>query len=138
MFTKTHDDSNPNYDRLVAYLRDRFDDDLRWVASFDAQRYDYTVQYVRPDLQTELSTHDFDTVVHRSIGLFRRPYVESVYTHLGDARTLVIEHERATAVHLYLSDTKGVIIKIKAGNEISVPRFADECFDAMFSGRAAQ
>ncbi|MCT9097939.1 hypothetical protein [Haloarchaeobius sp. HME9146] len=127
MTTRLNGNASPNYDRLVAYLRDRFDDDLRWVASFDTERYDYTVQYVRPDLQTELSTHEFDTVVHRSIGLFRRPYVESVYTHLGPARTMVVEHERATAVHLYLSDTEGVIIKVKAGNAISIPTFADDC-----------
>ncbi|WP_267643557.1 hypothetical protein [Haloarchaeobius amylolyticus] len=127
MTTRINTGTSPNYDRLVAYLRDRFDDDLRWVASFDTESYDYAVEYIRPDLRTELSTHEFDTVVHRSIGLFRRPYVESVYTHLGPARTLVVEHERATAVHLYLTDTEGVIIKIKEGNEICLPDFADEC-----------
>ncbi len=130
--TNNTTDTNPDYDRLVATLRDRFGDDLRWVASFDAQSYDYAMQYIRPDLKTELSVHEFDVVVHRSIALFRRPYVEEVYSHLGPARTLVIEHERATAVHLYLSDTEGVIVKIKAGNDISVPAFADDCFAALF------
>jgi len=127
-------DANPDFDRLVAFLRDRFGDDLRWVASFDATSYDYRMQYIRPDLKTELSTHEFDVVVHRSIALFRRPYVEEVYTHLGPARSLVIEHERATAVHLYLSDTTGVIIKIKRGNEISIPGFVDDCVAALFPG----
>jgi hypothetical protein len=127
-------DASPNFDRLVAFLRDRYDDDLRWVASFDAASYDYRMQYIRPDLRTELSTHEFDVVVHRSIALFRRPYVEEVYTHLGPARSLVIEHERATAVHLYLSDTTGVIIKIKRGNEISIPGFVDDCVAALFPG----
>lgn len=127
-------DASPNFDRLVAFLRDRYDDDLRWVASFDATSYDYRMQYIRPDLRTELSTHEFDVVVHRSIALFRRPYVEEVYTHLGPARSLVIEHERATAVHLYLSDTTGVIIKIKRGNEISIPGFVDDCVAALFPG----
>jgi hypothetical protein len=122
----------PDYDRLVDYLRDRFADDLRWIASFDTDQYDYTVHYVRPDLTTELSTHEFDVVVHRSIALFRRPYVEQVYSHLGPARTLVVEHDRATAVHLYLSETEGVIIKIRAGNDIGVPSFPADCLAAMY------
>ena len=121
-----------DYDRLVDHLQDRYADGLRWVASFDADRYDYTIRYLREDLKTELSSHQFDVVVHRSIALFRRPYVEEVYEHLGPARTLVIEHERATAVHLYLSDTEGVIVKIRAGNEVALPRFAEDCLDALF------
>ncbi|KAB1190537.1 hypothetical protein GJR96_16340 [Haloferax sp. MBLA0076] len=127
----------PKYDTLVAMLRDRFDDDLRWVASFDASTYNYTVHYIRPDLKTELSTHDFDVVVHRSIALFRRPYVEEVYAHLGDVNSLVLQHDRATAVHLYLTDSTGVIIKIKAGNNIAIPDFIDDCFAALFPGEAA-
>jgi hypothetical protein len=122
----------PDYDNLVAQLQDRFDDGLRWVASFDATRYDYNIHYVRDDLRTELSSHEFDVIVHRSIALFRRPYVEEVYSHLGEARALIVEHERATAVHLYLSETSGVIVKIRAGNEISVPAFTEECTDALF------
>lgn len=132
MLFTNNDTPRPNYEELIVFLRDRFGDDLRWVASFDAKRYDYTVQYIRPDLKTELSNHEFDVVVHRSIALFRRPYVEEVYSHLGSARTLVIEHERATAVHIYLSETEGVIIKIKAGNEISLPSFTDDCLDVLF------
>lgn len=122
----------PDYENLVTHLRGRLDDDLRWVASFDADRYDYDIHYVRDDLTTELSSHEFDVIVHRSIALFRRPYVEEVYAHLGHARTLIVEHERATAVHLYLSDTRGVILKIRAGNEISVPAFTEECMDALY------
>jgi hypothetical protein len=126
------DNSTPDYDRLVTMLRDRFGDDLRWVASFESERYDYTVHHIRPDLKTELSSHEFDVVVHRSIALFRRPYIEEVYTHLGSARTLVVEHDRATAVHLYLSETEGVIIKIAAGNDVSLPSFPDDCLAALF------
>ena len=124
--------TNPNYDSLVAFLQEEFDDDLRWVASFNATSYNYTMRYIRPDLTSELSGHEFDIVVHRSIALFRRPYVEEVYSHLGPARTLVIEHERATAVHLYLSEVTGVIVKIKAGHEIAVPTFTDNCLAALF------
>jgi len=131
MLPNINTDRTPDYDRLVEYLLERFDEDLRWVASFDAERYNYKVRYVRPDLKTELSNHEFDAVVHRSIALFRRPFVEEVYTHLGPARTLVVEHERATAVHIYLSETEGVIIKIRTGNEIGVPSFTDACLAAM-------
>ncbi|EMA42041.1 hypothetical protein [Halococcus hamelinensis] len=132
MTTTNNSNTNPDYDSLTNYLEGRFDDDLRWVASFNATSYDYAMRYIRPDLKTELSGHEFDVVVHRSIALFRRPYVEEVYAHLGPARTLVIEHERATAVHLYLSDITGVIIKIKAGNMITLPTFTDDCLNALF------
>ncbi len=134
MLTTPPSDTTPDHDSLVAYLRDRYGDDLRWVASFDARSYDYRMQYLRPDLRTELSEHEFDVVVHRSIALFRRPYVEEVYTHLGPARCLVLEHERATAVHLYLSDREGVIVKIATGNEVSLPAFPDACLAALYPG----
>jgi hypothetical protein len=137
MIPNRNTDPTPDYDRLVDYLQDRFGDDLRWVASFDAKRYNYRMRYIRPDLKTELSNHEFDTVVHRSMALFRRPAVEEVYAHLGDAEALVIEYERATAFHLYLSDTEGVIIKIKAGHEIAVPSFREACLDAIFGREAS-
>lgn len=132
--TSSNNDGNsgPDYERLVDHLRGQYGDGLRWVASFDATTYGYRMHYVRSDLRTELSSHEFDVVVHRSIALFRRPYVEEVYSHLGDARALVVEHERATAVHLYLSDTKGIIVKIRAGHEVSLPSFTDDCTAALF------
>ena len=132
MIPTRNSDPAPDYDRLLAFLKGRFEDDLRWVASFNAISYDYTMHYIRPGLETELSTHEFDVVVHRTIALFRRPYVEEVYAHLGPAQSLVVEHERATAVHLYLSDEEGVIIKIAAGNEVAVPSFTDECIETLF------
>jgi hypothetical protein len=131
-------DATPDFDRLIAHLRDQFGDDLRWVASFDTTTYDYQVQHLRPDLRTELSSHEFDVVVHRSIALFRRPYVEEVYTHLGPARTLVIEHERATAVHIYLTAETGVIIKIAAGNDVTLPSFVDDCLAALYPHQAME
>ncbi|WP_411968727.1 hypothetical protein [Haloferax sp. YSSS75] len=133
MSTNIDTKTAPNYENLIEMLRDRFDQDLRWVASFDSKTYNYSVHYIRPDLKTELSNHQFDVVVHRSIALFRRPYVEEVYTHLGSVNSLVLQHERATAVHLYLSDTSGVIIKIKAGNSISIPEFTNDCLAALFA-----
>ena len=132
MIRNSSNEPSPDFDSLVTHLTDRFGDDLRWVASFDTTQYSYDVRYVRPDLTAELSSHDLDVVVHRSIALFRRPYVEEVYAHLGPARSLVIEHERATAFHLYLSDEEGVIIKIAAGNEVSVPSFTEQCIEALF------
>ncbi|KAB1197850.1 MULTISPECIES: hypothetical protein [Haloferax] len=122
----------PNYENLIEMLRDRFGQNLRWVASFDSKTYNYTVEYIRPDLKTELSNHQFDVVVHRSIALFRRPYIEEVYTHLGNVNALVLQHDRATAVHLYLSDTTGVIVKIKAGNSVSIPEFTNDCIAALY------
>lgn len=130
------DRTTPDYDALLTFLRDRFDDDLRWVASFETDSYRYTVRYIRPDLETELSSHDLDVVVHRSIALFNRPYVEEVYPHLGHARSLVLQHERATAVHLYLGDTDGVVVKIRAGNDVSVPGFVEECLSALYGANA--
>ncbi|MFC7095825.1 hypothetical protein [Halobaculum marinum] len=132
MIPTRNSEPTPDYDNLIAYLSEEFDDDLRWVASFNAQSYDYTMHYIRPGLETELSTHEFDIVVHRSIALFRRPYVEEVYAHLGPAQSLVIQHERATAFHLYLSDVTGVIIKIAEGNDITVPAFTEACLDALY------
>ncbi|MDS0282668.1 hypothetical protein [Haloarcula onubensis] len=129
------DRTTPDYDRLVAFLRDRFGDELRWLASFNSDTYRYKVRYIRPDLKTELSGHDLMTVIHRTIALFNRPYVEEVYTHLGDAQSLVLHHERATAVHVYLGDADGFVVKIRAGNDISIPGFVDDCLAALYGPR---
>lgn len=123
---------DPDYERLVRYLLTRYGDELRWIASFDADRCRYDVEYVRDDLRTELTSYQFDVVVHRSIALFNRPYVEEVYTRLGDARSLVLQHDRATAVHIYLSETDGLIVKIRAGTEIGVPGFIHDCLAALY------
>jgi hypothetical protein len=129
--------SPDDYDALVAFLRDRYDDDLRWVASYNADSYKYKVQYIREDLKTELTNAKLDTMIHRTIALFDRPYVEEVYTHLGHAQSLVLHHEKATAVHIYLGDSDGLVIKIKAGNSITVPDFVEECL-AVLRGEAGE
>jgi hypothetical protein len=139
MTNDTHtelDRTNPDYESLVAFLRDRFEDDLRWVASFNTDTYRYTVQYIRSDLHTELSSHDLDVVIHRSIALFNRPYVEEVYTHLGNVHSLVLQHDRATAVHFYLGDADGFVVKIRAGNDVSIPGFVDDCLGALYDSRS--
>jgi hypothetical protein len=99
----------------VTYLQDRYDESLRWVAASDTNSYRYTVQYVRPDLTTELTEHQLDLAIHRSLGLFSRPNVEAVYRHLGDVQALVLQHELATAVHGYLTESEGFVIKLRSG-----------------------
>lgn len=122
----------PDYDSLVAFLQERYDDDLRWVASFNTDSYRYDVRYIREDLKTELTSRDLDVVIHRSIALFNRPYVEEVYTHLGHAQSLILQHERAIAVHIYLSETEGITIKIRTGSELAVPGSIEECLSALY------
>lgn len=128
--------SNPDYDALVAFLRERYDEDLRWVATFNASSYKYHVRYIRDDLKSELSDHALDTVIHRSIALFNRPYLEKVYTHLGHVRSFVLQHERATAVHIYLGEETGIVVKIRAGASITLPGLVDECLHALYGGSA--
>ena len=55
-----------------------------------------------------------------------------MYSYLGDATSLVLQHERATAVHIYLTDTDGVVVGIQAGNEITIPEFVDECLAELY------
>lgn len=128
------DDKTPDYEALVTSLRDRYGDDLRWVANFHTPSYSYDVKYVRPDLKTELSTRRLDIVIHRTMGLFNRAYVEEVYTHLGHANALVLQHEDATAVHVYLSNTNGFVVKLRAGVPVTVPDDVDDWLDVLFEG----
>jgi len=123
--------AKPDYDALVSFLTDRFGESLRWVASFDSRRFSYDVRYIRDDLKTELSGLDFDTIVHRSMAVFNRRHVEDVYFHLGDAESLLVEHEEAMAVHLYLDDRRGVVVKIGTGAEVTMPAFREACLDRL-------
>jgi hypothetical protein len=113
--------SDWNFDALVEYVREEFGDDLRWVASFDSDRFTYQVRYIRDDLRTDLSDLELQTIIHRSMAVFNRDHVEDVYFHLGEARSLVVDHENATAFHLYLDDHRGVVVKVEAGASITVP-----------------
>lgn len=123
--------TNWNFDALVDFLEDEFGDALRWVASFDSDRFTYQVRYVRDDLQTDLSDLDLQTVIHRSMAVFNRSHVEDVYFHLGEARTLVAEHERATAVHLYLDERRGVVVKVESGTSVAVPSIREDCLERL-------
>jgi len=116
-----------NFEALIAFLTDEFGESLRWVATFDSEQYTYKVRHIREDLRTELSGMDLDTIVHRSIAVFNRRHVEDVYFHLGDAQSLLVEHEQALAFHLYLDDRRGVVIKLQTGATVSVPELREEC-----------
>lgn len=128
------DAQTPDYDALTAWLRDRHGDDLRWVADFHTPSYTYDVQYIRDDLKTELSTRQLDIIIHRTMGLFNRAYVEEVYTHLGDAYALVLQHEKATAVHVYLSDMDGFVVKLRSGVPVTLPDDVDAWLDVLYGG----
>ena len=124
---------NPNYDAMVSFLQEEYGDALRWVASFDSTGFTYDVRYIRDDLKTELSGFNFDTIVHRSMAIFNRRHVEDVYFHLGDAESLLVEYDEAMAVHLYLNDRYGVVIKIQSGADVSMPEFREACLERLES-----
>lgn len=121
----------PNYDALAEWLETSFEGDLQWVASFNHRTFSYKVKYIREDLKTELSGLELETIIHRSMAVLSRDHVEDVYFHLGDAEALLVKHEKAMAVHLYLTDETGVVIKLADGAEISVPGFFEDCRDRL-------
>jgi hypothetical protein len=123
--------TTPDYDALVSSLESRFEDDLRWIASFDSDRITYKIRYVRDDLKTDLTDRDFQTIVHRSMVALNRDHLEDVYFHLGSAQTSVVEYEDATAVHLYLDGARGVVVKVEGGTPVTLPAFREECLAAL-------
>lgn len=121
----------PDYTALIDWLVAEHDESLRWVASFDHRRFKHDVRFVRDDLKTELTEQQLDLIVHRSLAVFNRNHVEDVYAHLGDAQALVVEHERATAIHVYLDDERGVVVKLEPEATVAVPGFAADCRDQL-------
>jgi hypothetical protein len=116
-----------HYPAFVSWLREEFGDHLRWVASFDHASFDYAVEYIRDDLKTELTEQQLDTIVHRTLVVYNRDRLADVYVHLGDPESLVVQHEVATAVHVYLTEETGVVVKLADGAEFSMPAFPEEC-----------
>ena len=119
------------YDSLTAFLRERFDDDLRWVANFDCESYDYEFHHVRADLRTELTDQQLDYLIHRALAAFSKRDAEEVYFHLGDAEYLLADYERGTALHLFLDDRRGVTIVLEPDATIQLPDFVAECRDRL-------
>lgn len=111
----------PDYGTLVEWLRETFGDSLRWTASFDSDSLSYDVRYVRGDLKTELTEQQLDVVIHRSMAVYNRRHLEDVYSHLGPAESLVVQHERATAVHVYFGASRGVVVKLSEDASVTVP-----------------
>lgn len=122
-----------NFRALVSHLESEYGDDLRWVASFDSDAITYKVRYVRDDLKTDLSDQELQVIIHRSMALFNRRHVEDAYFHLDDARALLVEYEGATAVHLYLNESRGVVVKLAEGTEVSMPSFREACMERLES-----
>lgn len=124
--------AKPAYDALLEWLQDRFGDSLRWMASFDSDTFSYDVRHVREDLKTDLTDLQLEYVIHRSMAVYNRDHLEDVYNHLGAARSLVVEHERAMAVHVYFEDASGVVVKLDKNAEVTTPGFADEARTTLF------
>lgn len=115
--------SRPDYGSLVEWLRETFGDALRWTASFDSDSFSYNVRYVRQDLKTELTEQQLDVVIHRSMAVYNRRHLEDVYSHLGPAESLVVQHERATAIHVYVGTSRGVVVKLSDDTSVTLPEF---------------
>lgn len=123
--------AKPRYDALADHLREQYGDHLRWVATFDSDRFTYRVRSIRDDLRTDLSEHQLDTIIHRSMALFDRDRMDDVYFHLGEVEALLVQHEAAMAVHIYLDDSTGVVVKIERDAEVRMPTQVDEWLDVL-------
>jgi hypothetical protein len=122
----------PAFDSFVERLRERFGESLRWVASFDSDRFAYEIRYVREDLKTELTEQQLDVIIHRSMAVYNRRHLEDVYNHLGTAQSLVVEHDRAMAVHVYFGDSRGVVVKLSTDASVTTPSFTEEAMAELF------
>ena len=122
----------PAFDSLIEWLQERHGDSLRWVASFDSDRFTYKVRYIRDDLKTDLSDRDLQILIHRSMAVYNRRHLEDVYNHLGTAQSLVVEHERAMAAHVYFGGSKGVVVKLSKDASVTTPDFTQDAMTKLF------
>lgn len=104
---------------LGEWLRPEYGDDPWWAASFDSDRDSYDVRYVRDAVQTEPT--DLDGIVHRPMAVSARDTIGGVYAHLREAQSLVVEHDDATAVHVYRAEVREVVVDVQAGASVTVP-----------------
>ena len=114
------------FEALADHLRDRYGEDLRWVADFDAGSYEYRFHHVRRDLKNDLKDRQLDYLIHRSLAVYNRRHAEEVYFHLGSADSLVVDYERGTAVHLFLDDRRGVVVMLEPTVPVTLPDFVEE------------
>jgi hypothetical protein len=124
--------ARPAYGAFIDWLRDRFGDSLRWVASFDSDSFTYNVRHIREDLTSELSGLDLEYVIHRSMAVYNRDHLEDVYAHLGTAESLVVQHDRAMAVHVYFEGSRGVVVKLDTDATVETPTFTGEAMARLF------
>lgn len=122
----------PAFDSFIEWLQEQYGESLRWVASFDSDRFAYKVKYIRDDLKTELTGHQLDVLIHRSMAVYNREHLEDVYNHLGTAQSLVVEHDRAMAVHVYFGGSKGVVVKLRKDASVTTPGFTQDAMAKLF------
>lgn len=115
------------FDPLRDHLRETLGEDLRWLASFDAESYDYDFHHVREDLETDLTDRQLDYVVHRSLAVFNKRHVDGIYFNLGESSSLVADYERGRAVHGFLDDRRGFVVTVEPDRDVSLPGFVEEC-----------
>ena len=118
--------SKYRFDDLAAHLQDEYGEDLRWVANYDSDSYEYEFHHIRDDLDRDLKTHQLDRVIHRSLAVYNKRHAEEVYFHLGDADSLVVDYEKGTAFHLFLDDTRGVTVMLEPDVDVSLTQFDHE------------
>lgn len=117
------------FGELVAFLSAEFEADLRWVAVYNAETYDYNFRFIRDDLKTELTGNQLDYLIHRSLAVYNKRHAEEVYFHLGEADSLVVDYDRGRAIHVFLDDVRGVTIMVEPDRSIRLPEFSEACRD---------
>jgi hypothetical protein len=60
------------------------------------------------------------------MALFDRDRMDDVYFHLGEVEAMLVQHEVAMAVHLYLDGSTGVVVKVERDAEVTMPTQVDE------------
>ncbi|MFB6253073.1 MAG: hypothetical protein ABEI06_00520 [Halobacteriaceae archaeon] len=116
-----------SFDSLLEYLHETFDSDLRWVANYNAQSYDYKFHHIRADLKNELTGNQLDYVIHRSLAVYNKRHAEEVYFHLGESDFLLVHYDKGSAYHIFLDDRRGVTIMVEPDVTVSVPKFIERC-----------
>ncbi|MDX1746444.1 MAG: hypothetical protein R3324_10945 [Halobacteriales archaeon] len=114
------------FDGLVAFLRDRYGEDLRWVANYNSESYSYRFHHVRTDLQNDLKGNQLDYVIHRSLAVYNKRHAEEVYFHLGESNYLTVAYEQGTAFHVFLDDKRGVTIMLEPDVQVTIPDAIEE------------